>query len=126
MPNAYDLAGKSERVTGGAKSIGTAIAELLRDYSDAREPILNGLNRPVFGRIVEHGYLDGHFTREASVQRIEAGEKQLAAVRVDDRDGDLAQRASPRAMSAAWAASTASEGCCGSSQLSRSFMPRLN
>jgi NAD(P)-dependent dehydrogenase (short-subunit alcohol dehydrogenase family) len=30
MPNAYNLAGKSVRVTGGAKGIGTVIAELLR------------------------------------------------------------------------------------------------
>ena len=56
----------------------------LLDHTDGGKALAHGRRRSVFRRVVEYDDLD-----VTVLQRFEAGEEQLARVRVDERDRDV-------------------------------------
>src|SRR5256714_10519492 len=112
--------------TGGGTDDGVVVgaearAEILRDHTDPGKALAYGFGGAVLGGVVEHDCL-----RVDVAERLEAREQQLSAVRVDDRDAEIGQRARPRATSASRAASTESSASWPSSHASRSCMPASN
>ena len=75
----------------------------LRDHADVGKALAHRVGGAVLRGVVEHDDLG-----VGAGQRVETREQELAAVRVDDRDAEIGQRARPRATSASRAASTES------------------